>query len=63
MVFNNLLKKKNIQNLFIFTDEKSDSISQDYFDSLNELNIKHTLLVKDEKLLPKIRNNYFPNQF
>ena len=51
--------KKNIQNLFIFTDEKSDSISQDYFDSLNELNIKHTLLVKDEKLLPKIRNNYF----
>jgi len=51
--------KNNIENLFIFTDINSKSIRQDYFDSLNELNINYTLLVKDEKLLPKIRNNYF----
>ena len=50
---------KNIKNLFIFTDEDSYKISQDYFDSLNELNIKYSLLVKDENLLPKVRNNYF----
>mgnify|MGYP003131658508 CR=1 FL=1 len=49
----------NIKNIFIFIDENSDQISQDYFDSLSELNIKHTLLVKDEKLLPKVRNKYF----
>jgi len=53
--------KNNIQNLFIFVDEKSDKISQDYFDLLNQLNIKHTLLVKDEQILPKVRNNYFDN--
>tara|TARA_R100001129_G_scaffold176047_1_gene149644 strand:+ start:2475 stop:3617 length:1143 start_codon:yes stop_codon:yes gene_type:complete len=51
--------KNNIENLFIFTDINSDLISQDYFDTLTELNINYTLLVKDEKLLPKIRNNYF----
>tara|TARA_R110002020_G_scaffold5685_2_gene23388 strand:- start:1598 stop:2740 length:1143 start_codon:yes stop_codon:yes gene_type:complete len=49
----------NIESLFTFVDEDSKQINQSYFELLNQLNIKHTLLVKNEALLPKIRNNYF----
>ena len=51
--------KSNIKEIFIFVDEDSDKIDSEYFENLNILNIKYTILVKNIKSLPKIQNQYF----
>jgi len=49
----------NIQTLFIFVDANWDTIPDNYFNILKNLNIDYALLVKEEEDLPLIRNKYF----
>ena len=50
---------RNIQGLFIFIDDLSDDVPDNYFKILKNWNIPVTLLVKDKKQLGKYRNKYF----
>tara|TARA_R100000008_G_scaffold39370_2_gene22527 strand:+ start:2376 stop:3527 length:1152 start_codon:yes stop_codon:yes gene_type:complete len=49
----------NIQTLFIFVDAGWDTIPDNYFKILKNLNIEPVLLVKNEKEISAIRNKYF----
>ena len=49
----------NLSNFYLFIDEKWDTIPDNYFNILKNMNINLSMIVKKEKYLNDIRNKYF----
>ena len=50
---------KNVSGIFLFMDETWDTIPDNYFNILKNMDINLNMIVKKEKHLSAIRNKYF----
>jgi hypothetical protein len=50
---------KNVNKFYLFLDETWDSIPENYFEILKNMDIDFSIIVKKEEELSSIRNKYF----